>query len=142
VVWLAACSIGPIYAVPEVRATVMAAIAIAYALLTVVELWRGRGDGVCVGRSYCSSSRTQPPFRSVFLEAPLAYDRDTQRSGAAELVGETAIVQEGPAELPDNEDLRALCDRGARRSATLANNVERFSAAHASQPPCEGDRRT
>ena len=45
-VWLAACSIGPIYAVPEVRATVMAAIAIAYALLTVVELWRGRGDGV------------------------------------------------------------------------------------------------
>ena len=30
---------------PAARATVMAAIAIAYALLTVLELWRGRGDG-------------------------------------------------------------------------------------------------
>ena len=45
-VWLAACFIGPIYAAPEVRATVMAAIAIVYALLTVRELWRGRGDGL------------------------------------------------------------------------------------------------
>jgi predicted signal transduction protein with EAL and GGDEF domain len=45
-VWLAACSIGPIYARPEARATVMAAIAITYALLTVGELWRGRGDGL------------------------------------------------------------------------------------------------
>ena len=44
-IWLAACSIGPIYALPEARATVMAAIAIIYALLTVLELWRGRGDG-------------------------------------------------------------------------------------------------
>jgi diguanylate cyclase (GGDEF)-like protein len=44
-VWLAACSIGPIYALPEARATVMAVIAIAYALLTVLELWRGRDDG-------------------------------------------------------------------------------------------------
>jgi diguanylate cyclase (GGDEF)-like protein len=44
-VWLAACSIGPIYARPEARATVMAAIAIVYALLTVLELWRGRVDG-------------------------------------------------------------------------------------------------
>ncbi len=40
-IWLAACSIGPIYARPEARATVMAAIAITYALLTVIELWRG-----------------------------------------------------------------------------------------------------
>jgi len=39
-VWLAACFIGPIYAAPEVRATVMAAIAIVYALLTVRELRR------------------------------------------------------------------------------------------------------
>src|ERR1700688_973819 len=31
-IWLAACSIGPIYAMPEARAIVMAAIAIAYAL--------------------------------------------------------------------------------------------------------------
>jgi diguanylate cyclase (GGDEF)-like protein len=45
-IWLTACSIGPIYAAPEARATVMAAIAIAYALLTVRELWRGRGDGL------------------------------------------------------------------------------------------------
>jgi diguanylate cyclase (GGDEF)-like protein len=44
-IWLAACSIGPIYARAEARATVMAAIAITYALLTVLELWRGRGDG-------------------------------------------------------------------------------------------------
>jgi diguanylate cyclase (GGDEF)-like protein len=44
-IWLAACSIGPIYARPEARATVMAVIAITYALLTVVELWRGRGRG-------------------------------------------------------------------------------------------------
>ena len=45
-IWLAACSIGPIYAWPEARATVMAVIAITYALLTVRELWRGRGDGL------------------------------------------------------------------------------------------------
>jgi diguanylate cyclase (GGDEF)-like protein len=45
-IWLTACSIGPIYAMPEARAIVMAAIAIAYALLTVLELWRGRGDGI------------------------------------------------------------------------------------------------
>jgi len=42
--WLAACSIGPIYARPEVRATVIAAIAISYTLLALFELWRGRGD--------------------------------------------------------------------------------------------------
>ena len=44
--WLVACSIGPIYARPEARATVMAAIGICYTLLAVLELWRGRGDGV------------------------------------------------------------------------------------------------
>ena len=43
--WIAACSIGPIYARPEARATVMAAIAVFYTLLAVLELWRGRGDG-------------------------------------------------------------------------------------------------
>jgi diguanylate cyclase (GGDEF)-like protein len=45
-IWLASCAISPIYARPEARAIVMAAIAIAYGLLTVLELWRGRGDGV------------------------------------------------------------------------------------------------
>jgi hypothetical protein len=44
-IWLVACSIGPIYARPEARATVMATIGIAYTLLAVLELWRGRGDG-------------------------------------------------------------------------------------------------
>jgi diguanylate cyclase (GGDEF)-like protein len=43
--WIAACSIAPIYARPEVRATVMAAIAVFYTLLALLELWRGRGDG-------------------------------------------------------------------------------------------------
>ena len=46
VVWLVACSTGPIYARPAARATVMAAVAISYTLLAVVELWRGRGDEV------------------------------------------------------------------------------------------------
>ena len=46
VIWLAACSISPIYALPVARATVMAAIAITYALLAVLELWRGRGEEV------------------------------------------------------------------------------------------------
>jgi len=45
-VWIVACSIGPIYARPEARATVMAAIGIVYTLLIVFELWRGRGDQV------------------------------------------------------------------------------------------------
>jgi diguanylate cyclase (GGDEF)-like protein len=45
-VWIVACSIGPIYARPEARATVMAAIGIVYTLLVVFELWRGRGDQV------------------------------------------------------------------------------------------------
>jgi len=44
--WLVACSIGPIYARPEARAAVMAAIGICYMLLAVYELRRGRGDGV------------------------------------------------------------------------------------------------
>jgi diguanylate cyclase (GGDEF)-like protein len=43
-VWLAACSISPIYARAEARASVMAAIGICYTLLAVLELWRGRGD--------------------------------------------------------------------------------------------------
>ena len=47
VFWLIACSIDPIYARPEARATpVMAAIGIVYTLLVVFELWRGRGDEV------------------------------------------------------------------------------------------------
>ena len=44
--WIIACSIGPIYARPEARATVMAAIGIVYTLLAVLELWRGGGDDV------------------------------------------------------------------------------------------------
>jgi diguanylate cyclase (GGDEF)-like protein len=43
--WLVACSVGPIYARAEARATVMAAIGICYTLLAILELWRGRGDG-------------------------------------------------------------------------------------------------
>jgi diguanylate cyclase (GGDEF)-like protein len=43
--WIAACSIGPIYERPEARAIVMAAIAVFYTLLALLELWRGRGDG-------------------------------------------------------------------------------------------------
>jgi diguanylate cyclase (GGDEF)-like protein len=45
-IWIAACSISPIYARPEARATVMALIAVVYTLFTLFELWRGRGDGV------------------------------------------------------------------------------------------------
>ena len=45
-IWLAACSIGPIYALPAARAAVMAAIAITYALLAVLELARGNGEEV------------------------------------------------------------------------------------------------
>jgi diguanylate cyclase (GGDEF)-like protein len=44
--WIAACLIAPIYARAEARATVMAAIAVFYTLLTLLELWRGRGDGM------------------------------------------------------------------------------------------------
>jgi diguanylate cyclase (GGDEF)-like protein len=43
-VWLLACSIGPVFARPELRASVMAAIGICYTSLAVLELWRGRGD--------------------------------------------------------------------------------------------------
>jgi diguanylate cyclase (GGDEF)-like protein len=44
-VWIAACSIAPIYARAEARASVMAAIAMFYTLFTLLELWRGRADG-------------------------------------------------------------------------------------------------
>jgi diguanylate cyclase (GGDEF)-like protein len=44
-IWIAACSIPPIYARLEARATVMASIAVVYTLLTLFEFWRGRGDG-------------------------------------------------------------------------------------------------
>ena len=45
VLWIVACSISPIYARAEARATVMAVIGICYTLLAILELWRGRGDG-------------------------------------------------------------------------------------------------
>jgi diguanylate cyclase (GGDEF)-like protein len=45
-IWIVACSIGPIYEQPEARATVMAIIGVGYTLLAVLELWRGRGDDV------------------------------------------------------------------------------------------------
>jgi diguanylate cyclase (GGDEF)-like protein len=44
-IWLVACSISPVFARPEARASVMAAIGICYTLLAVLELWKGRGDG-------------------------------------------------------------------------------------------------
>jgi diguanylate cyclase (GGDEF)-like protein len=46
IVWLIACSIGPLYAEPENRATTMAAIGIVYTLLTAFELWRGRSNEI------------------------------------------------------------------------------------------------
>jgi diguanylate cyclase (GGDEF)-like protein len=46
ILWLIACSIGPVYARPEARATVMAAIGIVYTLMTALELWRGRAHEV------------------------------------------------------------------------------------------------
>jgi diguanylate cyclase (GGDEF)-like protein len=46
VLWLVACSVGPVYARPEARAAVMVAIGIVYTLLAVLELWRGRGGDV------------------------------------------------------------------------------------------------
>ena len=42
--WVVACSIDPLYARPEARASVMATIGVAYTLLAVFELWRERGD--------------------------------------------------------------------------------------------------
>jgi len=42
--WIAACSIPPIYARADARAAVMAAIAVFYTLLALFELWRGRGE--------------------------------------------------------------------------------------------------
>jgi diguanylate cyclase (GGDEF)-like protein len=44
-IWIAACAIPPIYASPEARASVIAAIAVVYTALTLFELWRGRSDG-------------------------------------------------------------------------------------------------
>src|SRR5215467_570756 len=46
VLWLVACSISPVCARPEARASVMAAIGVGYTLLAVRELWLGYGDGV------------------------------------------------------------------------------------------------
>jgi diguanylate cyclase (GGDEF)-like protein len=46
VIWIVSCYIGPIYAIPAARATVMATIAIGYSLLAFWELWRGGDDGV------------------------------------------------------------------------------------------------
>jgi diguanylate cyclase (GGDEF)-like protein len=46
VIWLAACAITPLRSQPEARSAVMAAVAVAYTLLTFRELWRGQGDGV------------------------------------------------------------------------------------------------
>jgi hypothetical protein len=48
IIWLIACSIGPIYSRPEARATVMAAIGVAYTLLVVFELWRTWRPGVAL----------------------------------------------------------------------------------------------
>ena len=65
--WLAACSIGPIYVLPEARAIVMALIAIAYALLTVLERIARSGYRpprrplYCAKLSLLRSSRTEHP---------------------------------------------------------------------------------
>ena len=65
VFWPVASSIGPSIE-PEARATVTAAIGVAYTLLIVFELWRGRGDQGGAGRSWCCSSPTPLPFQSTF----------------------------------------------------------------------------
>src|SRR5262249_18045023 len=75
-----------------------------------------------------------------FEKTPLADDRNAKGGSAAELVGGATIVQQRPSKLANNEDSRALCDRRARSSATLPNNVERFRTAHAREPSREGDR--
>jgi diguanylate cyclase (GGDEF)-like protein len=45
-VWLAAMQVPEFYAAPTVRSALMAAIGIGYTVLTVIELWRSRGDGL------------------------------------------------------------------------------------------------
>jgi diguanylate cyclase (GGDEF)-like protein len=45
-IWLLACIIPTFYATPTARATLIAAIGVAYTLLTVVELGRTRGDAL------------------------------------------------------------------------------------------------
>ena len=66
VFWLIACSIGPVYARPEARATVMAAIGIVYILLVVFELWRDVATRYGAGRSWCCSLPMPRPFQSTF----------------------------------------------------------------------------
>jgi diguanylate cyclase (GGDEF)-like protein len=46
VIWLAACTIHPIYASPWARAATMSAILMAYLLMALYELWRARGEAL------------------------------------------------------------------------------------------------
>ena len=60
--WIAACFIGPIYARPEARAAVIAAIAISYTLLAIFELGADAATADGAGRSCCFYWRTRPSF--------------------------------------------------------------------------------
>ena len=64
VLWIVACSISPIYARAEARATVMAVIGICYTLLAILELWRGRGDGAWRWPIMLLLLAMLPPFQS------------------------------------------------------------------------------
>ena len=65
-IWLAACSIGPIYALPEARARDGGDRHHLRAARRPRTLARAAAKKYGDGRSCCSSSATQQPFRSVF----------------------------------------------------------------------------
>ena len=64
--WLVACSIGPIYARPEARATVMAAIGIGYTCLLSVNSGADVAMACGAGRSWCCFSAMPLQFLSTF----------------------------------------------------------------------------
>jgi diguanylate cyclase (GGDEF)-like protein len=70
-IWLSACSIGPIYAAPEARASVMAQLPSSTRSSPSENSGAGAGTAYGVGRSCCCSSRTQPLVGSLVAPYPV-----------------------------------------------------------------------
>src|SRR5262245_52641831 len=83
--------------------------------------------------------RIRNGFPDPFEKPALTYHRNPIRACFAQLVGRPPIIQQRPAEFAHNKHLSLSGDRGARRSAMLADDVEGFCPAHAGEAARKGD---
>ena len=94
------------------------------------ELSRGVGLGLLLGHALAGPGE----------KLPFARDRDAIGLGLREAVGGPAVIEQRPAELAHDQDVRLLGDAFARLAAVLANDLERIRAPHRREPARESNR--